>query len=166
MNLTPLLDAPPVIQFHVVAALLAVVLGPVVMLRRSRDIWHRVLGRVWVAAMALTAVSSFWINETRTFGPFSVIHVLSVLTLLGLWDGVRHVRAGRTAEHGRLMPMLYIFGIILPGLFTLAPDRRMGMVLFPDHGWIGFALVAAVITPVILVVLLRQRRGRRVGLDP
>ncbi|MGL4238233.1 DUF2306 domain-containing protein [Tabrizicola sp.] len=161
MTLTPLLDAPPIIQLHVAAALLAVLLGPIVLLRRSRDVWHRVLGRVWVLAMALTAVSSFWINETRTIGPFSVIHVLSVLTLLGLWDGVRHARAGRTAAHSSMMRTLYVFGIIVPGLFTLAPDRRMGMVLFPDQGWAGFALVASVIVPVILVVLVRQRRGRR-----
>ena len=64
-----------------ICALLTIVIGPMARLRRSRDIWHRRLGRAWVAAMAGTALTSLFIAEARILGPFSVIHLLSVLTL-------------------------------------------------------------------------------------
>ena len=47
--------------------------------RRKGGTTHRTLGYLWVALMALTAISSFWI---RGNGSFSWIHGLSVTTLV------------------------------------------------------------------------------------
>ena len=138
MTLDPLAHAPLVIQVHVAAALLALVLGPVALLRRSRDRWHRLAGRVWVAAMAVTAASSFFIYTIRLVGPFSPIHALSVITLLGLWGGVRDARAGQVASHRRTMLSLYVFAMGIPGLFTLVPGRIMNQILFPAAPVAGF----------------------------
>jgi uncharacterized membrane protein len=44
MTFDILIAAGPVITLHVVAAILAVLLGPMALYRRSRDIWHRVAG--------------------------------------------------------------------------------------------------------------------------
>ena len=46
----------PVITLHAVAALTAVLLGPVQILRRRRDRAHRVIGAVWVSAIVVTSV--------------------------------------------------------------------------------------------------------------
>jgi len=144
MTLTPLLSASPVIQAHVICAILAIVLGPVALLRRSRDRWHRRLGQAWVAAMAGTALTSFFINEIRTIGPFSAIHILSVITLVSLWEGVAAARAGRIAEHRVAMLRLYTIAIAIAGVFTLMPGRRMSETLFATAPWTGFAGVAVV----------------------
>lgn len=144
MTLAPILSASPVIQVHVICAILAVLLGPLALLRRSRDRWHRRLGQAWVAAMAGTALSSFWINEARMLGPFSVIHLLSVATLWGLWEGVAAARAGRIAQHRVIMLRLYGFAILVAGTFTLMPGRRMSETLFPGAPMAGFVAVAAV----------------------
>jgi uncharacterized membrane protein len=159
MTLTPLLTASPFIQLHVICALLAVALGPMALLRRSRDIWHRRLGRAWVAAMVGTALSSFLIKEGQLIGPFSLIHLLSILTLWGLWDGVLHARAGRIAEHRTAMLSLYIYAIGIAGLFTLLPGRRMSQTLFPAAPWTGFWICAALLVLAITAVQLRTAKG-------
>ena len=159
MTLTPLLDAPLVIQIHVIAACAAVLLGPLAMLRRNRDIWHKRLGRTWVLAMVVTALSSFAINEIRMLGPFSVIHALSVLTLIGLWQAVAHARRGQIAAHRKQVLGLYTYAIGIAGLFTLLPGRRMSEVLFPASPWTGFWTIAALLSLAILAAGLQSRRA-------
>jgi uncharacterized membrane protein len=158
MSLAPLLDAPGVIQLHVAAALLSVVLGPVAIFRRSRDIVHRVAGRVWIASMVVTAGSSFWISENPMVGPFSLIHVLSVVTLVGLVGAVRAIRAGDVAGHGATMRALYAQALMLAGAFTFFPGRRMSEAFFPGAPWIGLAVMLAV---ALLAVWLLWREGRK-----
>lgn len=161
MTLAPLFDAPTVIQLHVAAALLSVVLGPVAILRRSRDSVHRAAGRVWVVSMAITAGSSFWINETPMIGPFSVIHVLSVITLFGLGNAVRAIRAGDVARHGAIMRALYAQALMLAGAFTFFPGRRMSEAIFPGRPLLGFAVMLAV---AAVAVWLLWRDGRKIPL--
>ncbi|MCA3444844.1 MAG: DUF2306 domain-containing protein [Rhodobacter sp.] len=157
MTLVPLLDAPALIQLHVAAALLSVVLGPVAVLRRSRDILHRTAGRVWVVSMAITAGSSFWISENPMIGPFSVIHILSVITLFGLVGAVHAIRAGDVARHGATMRALYAQALMLAGAFTFLPGRRMSEAVFPGTPWLGLAAMLAVATAA---VWLLWRDGR------
>ena len=72
------------IAAHLDAALLALVLGAVVLMRRKGTASHRRLGQAWVALMIVVALSSFWILEIRNGAGFSVIHLLSAWTLLAL----------------------------------------------------------------------------------
>ena len=158
MNLAPLLDAPPVIQMHVAPALLSVVVGPVAIFRRSRDIVHRVAGRVWIVSMAVTAISSFWISEDPMFGRFSIIHVLSVVTLVSLVSAFRAIRAGDVARHGATMRALYAQALMLAGAFTFFPGRRMSEAFFPGTPWMGLAVMLVV---ALLAVWLLWREGRK-----
>ena len=57
MNL--ILQAPIHIQFHILCAVYALLIGPVAIFRPRRDRLHRWLGYSWVVALALTALSSF-----------------------------------------------------------------------------------------------------------
>ncbi len=143
MSLDPLMTAGFVIQLHVLAAVAAILLGPVALLRRSRDRLHRLAGRLWVMAMALTALSSFWIHGYQLLWGLSPIHLLSGLVLVSLVAGVRAIRAGRRSEHATTMRALYIWGIGVPGLFTLLPGRLMSETLFPAAPLTGFLAVAA-----------------------
>jgi uncharacterized membrane protein len=80
--------------------------------------------------MLIVALSSFWIHDLRVWGPWSPIHLLSILTLvmlpLGLWYARRHV------VRGHKLTMLGIFAgaLVIAGIFTLAPGRIMYRVVF------------------------------------
>jgi len=111
-------------------ALTAVVLGGIQLATEKGTRLHRALGYVWVLMMAYVALSSFFIFELRIIGPFSPIHLLSILVLYSLWHGVRAARRGDIASHQRTMKSLYLFGLIITGFFTLLPGRAMHGVVF------------------------------------
>lgn len=58
---SPLLNAPPEIEFHVVSAFCVILLGPMALFRRSRDRWHKAFGYCSVMAIFATAAWSFFI---------------------------------------------------------------------------------------------------------
>ena len=130
MNLTPLTGAPLAIQFHAYAALAAFALGVVQLARVKGTASHRALGYTWVGLMLIVALSSFWIHDLRIWGPWSPIHLLSILTLamlpLGLWYARRHSVRG----HKLTMLGLFAGALLIAGIFTLAPGRIMYQVVF------------------------------------
>ena len=129
MNLSALSDAGFMIQLHVLCAVLSALLGPVALLRRRRDRIHKTVGYVWVTAMALTALSSMFILELRVIGPFSQIHILSVVTLVGLWQSIAQIRLGNVKIHRRVMWRLYWQAIGIAGLFSFLPGRDMNALI-------------------------------------
>src|SRR5262245_64760343 len=82
VSLAPLLNESPVIQVHAFAAMAAFVLGVVQLAAPKGTLPHRTIGWVWVILLALIAISSFWIHELRLVGPFSPIHLLSIMVLI------------------------------------------------------------------------------------
>jgi uncharacterized membrane protein len=107
-----------------------VALGVVIAIFRIRrgSPAHKMLGWLWVGAMALTALSSFWIHEIKLVGPFSPIHLLSILTLFSLVVNVRAARSRHTKAHQRGMKSLVFGALILAGAFTFLPGRIMHQV--------------------------------------
>lgn len=140
-----LLQAPTQIQFHITCALYALLIGPVAIFRIRRDKVHRWLGYSWVVALAMTALSSFFIFGFRIWGPFSPIHLLSVLTFVGLARGVWLIRQGRRIEHARQMQALYFLALGIPGVFTLLPGRMLSEALFPGYAVFGFGLAVVLL---------------------
>jgi uncharacterized membrane protein len=166
MNLAPLLSASPVIQIHVAAAVLALVVGGLVLFRRKGDRRHRALGKLWVGLMALVAISSFFIWTIRMFGLFSPIHLLSLLTLVALWQGVGYARRHDIARHRLTMQLTYIGALVVTGLFTFAPGRLMNRVVFGPSGADplaspGFLVFAAAALAFAGLVLWRNLAGTR-----
>ena len=84
MNWQALWNDGAVISIHAVVAILAMAVGAIQLAAPKGTLRHRWLGFLWVGAMAIVALSSFWIHELRWFGPFSVIHGLSLLVLVTL----------------------------------------------------------------------------------
>lgn len=130
MNFDPLLAQPVPIPGHAFAAMAALVVGSVQLAAPKGTNLHRWTGRVWVALMAGVAISGFFIHELRLIGPFSPIHLLSVYVLISLFRAIRAVRQGDIAGHRRIMMSVYLFGLILAGVFTFLPGRAMNTVLF------------------------------------
>lgn len=124
---------PAMVWVHLITILTAILLSPVMLLRRRGDRWHRLIGFAWLASMAVTALVSFdlkLINE----GGFSPIHILSVATLLLLpriwWNARQH----RLAEHRRGVRLIIIGGLLIAGFFTFGFDRILGQWLFGGPG--------------------------------
>lgn len=130
MTIEPLLRSGLDVQVHVAAALLAFALGCAQPLSRKGSLGHRIVGYIWVALMVVVAVSSFFIHEIRLLGLWSPIHLLSLLTLFGLWGALRSLRMGRYRRHGLIMMMLFVFALLGAGVFTLLPGRLMHVAVF------------------------------------
>ena len=99
MTLEPILSASTAVQIHLLAAVMTLALTPVMLMRRKGTRGHVLWGRFWVIFMALTAASSFWIMEIRLIGPWSPIHILSMITLLSLFNAVRAARRRKISAH-------------------------------------------------------------------
>jgi uncharacterized membrane protein len=130
MSFAPLLDAAPAIPLHAFAAMAAFTLGIVQFAAPKGTLPHRTIGWIWVALMAVIAISSFWIHGFRWIGPFSPIHGLSVFVLIALPLAVMHARRHDAAKHRRSMLGLFTGALVIAGLFTLLPGRIMHAVVF------------------------------------
>jgi uncharacterized membrane protein len=130
MSLEPLINASPVIQIHASLALLALLLGASQLALPKGTPRHRAFGGLWAALMMIIAASSFFIHSIRMIGPFSPIHLLSILTLVAVPRSILAARRGDIAAHRRGMMLVFWLALVGAGLFTLLPNRIMGQVVF------------------------------------
>lgn len=151
----------PATQFHLCAACVALLLGPFAIYRRRRDRVHKVCGWVWVLAMAALAGSGFLLHGIRLWGPFSPIHLLSVLTLWYLWRGVRAAIRRDIALHSRIMAQLYWRAAIGAGLFTLWPGRTLNRMLFGDTPQLAWVVIGLGVLALIALGWSGKDRGAR-----
>ena len=134
MTFQPLIQTPFIIQFHVIFVRYRILLGPISVFRKRWDRAYKITEHSWVLAISLVSLSSFWIQEIKVFNPFSPIHILSLATLIGLYQGFRLVRQRRFVEHSRQMQMLF-FSLCLPRLGL----NLMAAVLAIAESWWNFA---------------------------
>ncbi len=161
MSLEPLLQAPLAIQIHAFSAVAAFPLGAFVLWRKKGTRLHKLLGRIWVVLMLAVATSALFIHEMRMIGPFSPIHIFSIVTYVTLYRALRAIIVDRNvAAHRAGMRGAYLWTLMLAGAFTFLPGRRMHMVLFgPEAGWTPSLIVigAAMLCAWLLSRRLRPR---------
>jgi Predicted membrane protein len=134
MTLEPLLAAPLAVQIHVATVVPAALIGGWLLLSRKGTPVHKRLGRIWMALMIVTALSTFFIHEINLFRGYSPIHILSIATLAGCVQAVRMARARQIRRHKQIVKSLYFGGIGIAGLFALLPGRIMNRTIFGDTG--------------------------------
>jgi len=123
-------QVPPVIWAHILTILTALVLTPVMLLRRRGDRLHRQLGYVWVAAMGVTAAMTFGIRTISPSGGLSWIHILSAWTLIQVPLIVWSARTHNVARHRQSVRGMVLGALIIAGIFTFPFNRLMGHWLF------------------------------------
>lgn len=123
---------PPAVAIHLVSAVAALLLGPLALLARKGSRPHRGLGYAWVTLMALAALSSLFIQGGRLphLGGFSPLHLLTLLTLFGLYGGLRFAMRRDIVAHRWVMASTYVGGCLVAGGFALLPDRALGQLVW------------------------------------
>ena len=121
------LSAP--VAIHLAAVLPALLVGLVQIATPKGTRLHKRLGWVWVIAMAVAAISSFWIVGINKSGGFSVIHLLSVWSLASLAAAIWFIRRGNVRAHKRFMVGTFV-GLAGAGLGALAPGRTLYLFFF------------------------------------
>lgn len=144
-------------QLHVTVAIIAILIGVIQIVRRKRGRAHRLLGRAWVAAMAVAALSSFFLQEMT--GGFNYLHGLAVFVLVNLALGVWRARQGRHTEHALFMINTW-GGLVTAGWMAAA---RHGLDL---PSGVHASILAAFWTILIVATIPLHRqavrnRGRR-----
>lgn len=120
---------PLLVWAHLATILPALALTPVMLLRPRGDALHRLLGKVWVAAMFLTAVISFGVRLSRN-GSLSFIHLISAYVIVAApliwWSARNH----QVARHRRSVRGMVTGALLVAGFFTLPFGRLLGRWLF------------------------------------
>ena len=114
---------------HLAAVLPAVAIGVTQLLMTKGTRLHKVMGWAWVLAMVVVALSSFWIMELRKGAGLSVIHLLSVWTLISLACAIWFIRRGNVRAHKGFMAGT-LLGLAGAGIGALMPGRFLSQLLF------------------------------------
>lgn len=117
----------PVI-IHVVTVLPCVPLGLYVLLAKKGTPRHRMLGKIWLVLMLITATSSIFIQST---GGLSPIHIFVPVTFHAAWKTISTARKGDIAAHKKHLVTTYLTALMIPGIAAFAiPGRLMNVLLF------------------------------------
>lgn len=152
--------APLLVAAHATSALVCLGLGAHVLVRRRKgDAAHRAAGWSWVAGMTFVATSSFAIRDLRG-GQLSLLHVLSVVTVVSLVLGIRAARRHDVRAHRANMRGSYL-GLV--GAFVGAvavPDRAIPTFVVTEP--LGaLAAAAAIAGTTAVLIALAHAVGRR-----
>lgn len=156
------------IATHAFAACVGLLLGAYQLFRRVKgDRRHRLVGWTWVVLLLFVATSSFGIRDLRD-GALSLLHVLSVVTLLSLVLGIVAIRRGYISGHKAAVrgSWLGLVGALIGAVAV--PDRAIPTfaVTNPWGAAAAFLAVVAITSGVVGVAALYDRRTaltRRIG---
>jgi uncharacterized membrane protein len=114
---------------HLATIGIALTLTPVMLLRKRGDKMHRLLGMIWLSSMFLTALISFDIRQIGE-GRFSLIHILSLWTLIQVPIIFWHAKNHRIDKHRRAVRGMVLGALLIAGFFTFPFGRLLGSWLF------------------------------------
>ena len=122
----------PLAFAHLATVLPALLIGTYLMIRRKGTPLHRLLGKIYMVLMMVTAVITLFMPAV--VGPtvldhFGFIHIFSVLTLQGVPKAYFAAQRHDIKAHRNHMISLYAGGLLIAGAFAFAPGRLL-------HRWL------------------------------
>jgi uncharacterized membrane protein len=122
-------NSPITIGIHLATVIPAFFLGGWIFLRPKGTTTHKMLGRVWMLLMTVTAISSFWLRGMT--GSLSFIHIFTFMPLISFPMAIYYARIGNIVAHKGTLTGTYV-GLLIAGAFSFIPGRLMGHLVF---GW-------------------------------
>lgn len=117
-----------VVYLHMGTVLPAFAIGTLMLLATKGTTLHRAMGRTYLVLMFATAGTA--LTLPAQLGPtllehFGPIHILCFVVGFSVPKGWLAARRGDIKTHRAIMIRLYFLGLVLAGLFTLAPGRLL-----------------------------------------
>ena len=109
---------------HLVTVIPAIPLGTYVLLSRKGGSRHKLLGKIWLGLMFVTAVATIFIRNVND-GNFSWIHAFTLLTFIAIPQAIVSARQGRIEAHKKHIRNFFIGALVIAGLTAFAPGRTM-----------------------------------------
>ena len=130
--LAPLLGAPALVQVHVAAGALALLLGAVRLVWSNDERLERSLGWGFLGFLVLAAVSALFLQ--RPDGAFNLYgvtphHGFAFLALAGAGAAVVAARQGHRLGRQRIVTATFAGVFLMAGLFEMAPGRMLHAIL-------------------------------------
>ncbi|STR45623.1 DUF2306 domain-containing protein [Iodobacter fluviatilis] len=119
------------VMLHLFAAFWVLIVGALQIARPKGTSMHKALGKSWMLAMLLVAVSSFWIKSAmNVFMGYGPIHLLSLWVLVCVCASIHFARQGNIKKHKGFAVGAF-YGAIGAGLAAVAmPGRLLHVFLF------------------------------------
>lgn len=118
---------------HLVTVVPCIFLGAYLLFFRKGNVLHKVLGKIYMLMMLITAIVSLFLPALvgpQFLNHFGWIHLFSLLTLYSIPTAFTAIRRGNVRKHKIKMVMLYVGAIMIAGGFTLVPGRYLHGVFF------------------------------------
>jgi uncharacterized membrane protein len=118
---------------HLATVVPCAFLGAIIFLMKKGTEVHKLLGRVYMVLMMLTAAITVFMRAEvgpRLFGHFGFIHLFSVLTLFSVPQAYFAIKRGDIRTHQTSMMSLYVGAILIAGAFTFMPGRYLHSLFF------------------------------------
>ena len=122
-----LVEQAPVLQIHIAAAMVALLIGVVLLAGVKGNGLHRTLGWTWAVAMATVAITSIFIRLIND-GALSFVHLFTGWTIIILPMALYAARRHEIANHRARMTGLFLGALLIAGMFTFFPGRLMWRV--------------------------------------
>ncbi|WP_260482280.1 DUF2306 domain-containing protein [Sphingomicrobium flavum] len=117
------------LTIHLLTAVPAIPLGAYVLLSKKGDAGHKLLGRIWLTLMGITAFSTIWIRHIND-GNFSWIHLFVILTFIAIPQSIMHAKRGDIVRHKKGLLGFYIGALVIAGITSFLPGRTMWQWVF------------------------------------
>jgi len=118
---------------HLITVVPCVFLGAYLLLAKKGGKNHRLLGKVYMILMLVTAIITLFMKAevgAQFLNHFGWIHLFSLLTIYAVPIAYWAVRKGKIKRHKWAMIQLYIGAIMIAGFFTFSPGRFLHGVFF------------------------------------
>lgn len=109
---------------HLITVVPAIPLGTYVILSRKGGARHKLLGKIWLSLMFVTAIATVFIRNVN-HGQFSWIHLFTLLTFVAVPRAILSARQGNIAAHKNHLRNFFIGALVIAGLTAFAPGRTM-----------------------------------------
>ncbi len=112
------------LTIHLITVIPAIPLGAYVIMSRKGGRRHKLLGKIWLSMMFVTATATIFIRNVND-GQFSWIHLFTLLTFVAIPQAIFSARQGNIEAHKKHLRNFFVGALVVAGLTAFAPGRTM-----------------------------------------